>query len=277
MGGKVGACIGPMVSSSLPFVMANVSAMLTALGDPTRQAIFERLSHGPLAVGQLAGALPVSRPAVSQHLRVLKDVGLVFDRQEGTRRLYQVDPDGLAQLRAHLDAFWARSLAAFANRTRELNTVDTIVEAVRREVVVDVAPAAAFEIFTADMTSWWPAAHHIGSAPIQEIVIEPRVGGRWFTRHEDGTETDTGLVTAWEPPGLFAVTWQIGADWKFHPDLVTTVTVRFTPDGPGRTRVVLEHGGLDAYAADAAAMRETFEADGAWTATLAAFATRAAR
>ncbi len=261
--------------------MANVSAMFTALGDPTRQAIFERLSHGPLAVGQLAGALPVSRPAVSQHLRVLKDVGLVFDRQEGTRRLYQVDPDGLAQLRAHLDAFWARSLAAFAHRTRELNTVDSTVEAaveaVRREVVVEVGQAVAFEIFTADMTSWWPAHHYIGSAPIQEIVIEPRVGGRWYTRHEDGTETDTGVVTAWEPPARFGVTWQIGADWKFHPDLVTSVTVRFTAEGPARTRVVLEHDGLEAYGADAAAMRETFEAEGAWTATLAAYAARAAR
>jgi DNA-binding transcriptional ArsR family regulator len=94
--------------------------MLTALGDPTRQAILEQLSHGPLAVGQLAGLLPVTRPAVSQHLKVLKDVGLVFDRQDGTRRLYQVDPQGLAALRAHLDGFWERSLAAFQDRTREL-------------------------------------------------------------------------------------------------------------------------------------------------------------
>ena len=257
--------------------MANVSAMLTALGDPTRQAIFERLTHGPLAVGQLAGALPVSRPAVSQHLRVLKDVGLVFDRQEGTRRLYQVDPDGLAQLRAHLDAFWARSLAAFARRTEERKRMDTMVEAVRREIVVEVGQAAAFEIFTADITSWWPPAHHIGSAPIQEILIEPRVGGRWFTRHEDGTETDTGVVTVWEPPGLVVVTWQIGADWTFHPDLVTSVAVRFEPEGPDRTRVVLEHSGLEAYGADAASMVETFKDDGAWTATLAAYAARAAR
>jgi DNA-binding transcriptional ArsR family regulator len=265
-----------MVSGSLPFVMANVSAMLTALGDPTRQAIFERLSHGPLAVGQLAGALPVSRPAVSQHLRVLKDVGLVFDRQEGTRRLYQVDPEGLAQLRAHLDSFWERSLAAFVQRTEE-HSMDTIVEAIRREVVVDIGQEAAFEIFTADMTSWWPPAHHIGSAPIAQIVIEPRVGGRWYTRHEDGTETDTGAVTVWEPPGLVVVTWQIGADWRYHPDLVTSVSVRFEPDGPDRTRVVLEHSGLDAYGADAAQMHTTFEDEGAWTATLAAYAGRTRR
>jgi DNA-binding transcriptional ArsR family regulator len=99
--------------------MTNATAMLTALGDPTRQAILDRLTHGPLAVGQLAEGLPVSRPAVSQHLKVLKEVGLVVDRQEGTRRLYQVDPDGLAVLRAHLDAFWERSLAAFRDRTQQ--------------------------------------------------------------------------------------------------------------------------------------------------------------
>jgi len=99
--------------------MTNAVAMLTALGDPTRQAILERLTDGPLAVGQLAAVLPVSRPAVSQHLRVLKDVGLVRDRQHGTRRLYQVDPDGLAVLCAHLDGFWERSLAAFQDRTRD--------------------------------------------------------------------------------------------------------------------------------------------------------------
>jgi DNA-binding transcriptional ArsR family regulator len=94
--------------------------MLTALGDPTRQAILEQLVNGPLAVGQLAERLPVTRPAVSQHLKVLKDVGLVVDRQDGTRRLYQADPEALAALRAYLDGFWERSLAAFQDRTREV-------------------------------------------------------------------------------------------------------------------------------------------------------------
>jgi uncharacterized protein YndB with AHSA1/START domain len=145
-------------------------------------------------------------------------------------------------------------------------------EAVRREVVVDVSPARAFELFTADMTSWWPAAHHIGSAPIERIVIEPRSGGRWYTEHEDGTETSTGVVVAWDPPGRFVVTWQIGADWKFHDDLVTTIEVLFQPEGEGRTRVRLEHRDLDAFGAEAAQMRETFEDEGAWTSTLAAYA-----
>jgi DNA-binding transcriptional ArsR family regulator len=85
----------------------------TALGDPTRRAIFERLADRPHAVGELASALPVSRPAVSQHLKVLKDARLVVDRAAGTRRIYQLDPDGVGALRADLDRFWVQALAAY--------------------------------------------------------------------------------------------------------------------------------------------------------------------
>ena len=85
----------------------------TALGDPTRKAIFELLLERPRAVVELAGELPVSRPAVSQHLRVLKDVGLVIDRPNGTRRIYRVQPDGLAALRADLERYWGQALAAY--------------------------------------------------------------------------------------------------------------------------------------------------------------------
>lgn len=84
-----------------------------ALGDTTRKAIFELLADRPRPVGELASVLPVSRPAVSQHLRVLKDAGLVVDRPVGTRRIYRVDPDGLAALRADLERFWAKALAAY--------------------------------------------------------------------------------------------------------------------------------------------------------------------
>jgi DNA-binding transcriptional ArsR family regulator len=84
-----------------------------ALADPTRREVFERLSGGPMAVGELAKGLPVSRPAVSQHLRVLKEAGLVTDRPEGARRVYQIDPQGLGQIRAWLDQFWDAALEAF--------------------------------------------------------------------------------------------------------------------------------------------------------------------
>jgi DNA-binding transcriptional ArsR family regulator len=85
----------------------------TALGDPTRRAIFELLAERPLAVGELASELPVSRPAVSQHLKVLKDARLVVDQPAGTRRIYRLDPDGLGALRGDLERFWGRALAAY--------------------------------------------------------------------------------------------------------------------------------------------------------------------
>jgi DNA-binding transcriptional ArsR family regulator len=84
-----------------------------ALGDPTRKAIFELLADRPRAVGELASLLPVSRPAVSQHLRVLKNAGLVVDQPVGTRRIYRVEPDGLAALRADLERFWGKALAGY--------------------------------------------------------------------------------------------------------------------------------------------------------------------
>jgi DNA-binding transcriptional ArsR family regulator len=86
---------------------------LTALGDPTRRAIFERLAEAPSAVGELAKEFPVSRPAVSQHLKVLKDARLVIDLRDGNRRVYQLDPEGIGALRAYLDRFWSKALAAY--------------------------------------------------------------------------------------------------------------------------------------------------------------------
>ena len=93
--------------------MAYREAALLALGDPTRLAILERLTDGPSAVVDLARELPVSRPAVSQHLRVLKDAGLVVDQAVGNRRIYRVDPDGLAAVRDQLERFWTKALAAY--------------------------------------------------------------------------------------------------------------------------------------------------------------------
>jgi DNA-binding transcriptional ArsR family regulator len=95
--------------------------VLDALGDPTRRQIFESLKTGPRSVGELADGLPVSRPAVSQHLRVLKEAGLVSDRKEGTRRLYRIDPGGLAGLREYFDSFWGDALERFADEARKGN------------------------------------------------------------------------------------------------------------------------------------------------------------
>jgi DNA-binding transcriptional ArsR family regulator len=93
--------------------VSTYQSALLGLADPTRRTIFERLGSGPRAVVDLADGLPVSRPAVSQHLRVLKEAGLVIDRREGNRRIYQLNPAGLGELRAYLDRFWDRALADF--------------------------------------------------------------------------------------------------------------------------------------------------------------------
>jgi hypothetical protein len=146
------------------------------------------------------------------------------------------------------------------------------VEAVRREVVVPVSQERAFEVFTSDMTTWWPRHHHIGETDIDEIVIEPREGGRWYTLHVDGNEISTGHVVAWEPSERVVLAWQIGADWKYDPRLVTTVEVRFVEEAADRTRVELEHRDLDRFGPEAERMRAMFDGPGAWGGVLDEFA-----
>ena len=105
-----------MVSDNLPFVVANQAVDgLRALGDPTRRAIFECLAERPRAVGELADVLPVSRPAVSQHLKVLKSAHLVTEHASGARRIYRLNPDGVAAMRDQLDTFWNRALRGYAD------------------------------------------------------------------------------------------------------------------------------------------------------------------
>ena len=106
--------------ANLPLVDAYLQAGLDALGDSTRMAIFQMLSGGPIAVNELAKFLPVSRPAVSQHLRVLKDAGLVTDSKAGTRRLYQLNPEGVARLRAHFDNVWEQAMNSFQSVVEQI-------------------------------------------------------------------------------------------------------------------------------------------------------------
>ena len=102
--------------------MATYQDAWTALGDPTRRAIFERIAERPQAVGELARDLPVSRPAVSQHLKVLKEARLVADRPAGNRRIYRLDPSGLDALRVQLDQFWTKALAAYKEVVEQQDT-----------------------------------------------------------------------------------------------------------------------------------------------------------
>jgi uncharacterized protein YndB with AHSA1/START domain len=145
--------------------------------------------------------------------------------------------------------------------------------AVRQSVVVEASPERAFFVFTDGMTSWWPVdSHSIGDRPMAEAVIEPRTGGRWYERGDDGTECDWGRVLAWEPPARVVLAWQISADWEADPDVHTEIEVRFTPQDDGRTRVDLEHRGLESFGERAEQMRAIFGSDGGWNGLLRRFA-----
>jgi uncharacterized protein YndB with AHSA1/START domain len=135
----------------------------------------------------------------------------------------------------------------------------------------------AFETFTAGINTWWPKAHHIGTTPLVDVIIEPREGGRWYSTHEDGSETDTGHVIAWDPPRRLVLAWQITSTWTFDASLVTEVEVRFVEETPTRTRVELEHRHLDRYGEAAAKMVDLFSQEGAWSGMLATFAQKAAQ
>jgi uncharacterized protein YndB with AHSA1/START domain len=143
---------------------------------------------------------------------------------------------------------------------------------VRRSVRVKASPDRAFEVFTAGMGRWWLKQQTIGSSPQKEAVVEPRVGGRWFERGEDGSETDWGRVLAWEPPHRVVLSWQINAQWQFDPRFVTEVEVRFVADGEQATRVELEHRNLDRFGEQADAMRAAFDSPGGWQGLLDSFA-----
>jgi uncharacterized protein YndB with AHSA1/START domain len=152
-------------------------------------------------------------------------------------------------------------------------TTTTAIPPVRKRIRVNTAPARAFDIFTAGMRCWWRPDYSINQSPIQDIVMEPRAGGRWFERGEDGSECQWGKVLAWEPPGRLLLAWQITAEWRFDPKLVSELEVRFIPEGAG-TLVELEHR-LEGYGAAAAQVREIFDGPEAWLSLLARFAKEA--
>jgi uncharacterized protein YndB with AHSA1/START domain len=149
--------------------------------------------------------------------------------------------------------------------------------AVRQSIVVEAPQDRAFAVFTDRMTAWWPLhSHTIGAKPAVAAVIERQAGGRWFERAEDGTECDWGRVLEWDPPHRLVLSWQITCDWRHDTDVHTEVEVRFHAEDERRTRVELEHRGLEAYADRAGEMRGIFDSDGGWPGLLRRFADAAA-
>ncbi len=142
---------------------------------------------------------------------------------------------------------------------------------VRKSVLVRAPVDRAFTAFTR-IGAWWPKSHHIGASEPEDVVIEPRVGGRWFERGVDGAECDIGRVLVWEPPVRLVLAWQLTAEWKFDSHLITEVELRFSAAGPDATRVELEHRHLERFGERAAALREQIDAPNGWGGLLELYA-----
>lgn len=152
-------------------------------------------------------------------------------------------------------------------------TVISDISSLTCETLVKAAVTRAFRVFTADMGRWWPPDYRLGASAIQDVVIEPRVGGRWFERGIDGTECDWGRVVEWEPDALVVLSWQLTSQCRFDPDpsRASEVGVRFTSESPGITRVRLEHRRFERHGADAAGVRSAVAGEQGWEGVLGRF------
>jgi uncharacterized protein YndB with AHSA1/START domain len=156
-------------------------------------------------------------------------------------------------------------------------TEQTTDVSVRKSITVKASAARAFEVFTAEMDSWWPREHHIGKSPMKKCIVEGRVGGRCYSEQIDGTDCDWGSVLVWEPPRRFVMAWQITLKWEYETDLAKSseVEVRFTPLADGSTRVDLEHRHLSRHGAGFEGMRSAVDSPNGWGGTLDRFKARA--
>lgn len=150
------------------------------------------------------------------------------------------------------------------------------IEAVRKSVRVKAPIERAFDVFTNGLTRWWPHDHGVGKRPIQKVLMEPRLGGRWLEISADGTETPVATITLWEPPHRLVMVWQINAQWKPDMAMKSEVDIRFSADGPGATLVELVHHKFETMGAEAgASMRR--DVDGGWPGLLERFVGEAER
>ncbi len=112
---------------------------------------------------------------------------------------------------------------------------------IKKEILVDASQETAFKVFTEKIDSWWPRTHHIGKTPMTELVLEPGINGRWYSKHEDGSEVNVGKVLEWQPYARLVLAWQINAGFQYDPDLITEAVVNFISITPSKTKVQFEH------------------------------------
>ena len=152
----------------------------------------------------------------------------------------------------------------------------TMIAPVRKAIRVQAPIAHAFDVFTNGLSRWWPRGHGVGKPPIQTVLIEPRLGGRWLEISEDGTETSVATIIHWEPPHRLVMLWQINAQWKPDATMKSEVDVRFLADGAEATTVELVHHKFETMGAEAGASLRK-DVDGGWPGLIERYAQEAAR
>ncbi|MGJ4968479.1 SRPBCC family protein [Bradyrhizobium sp. HKCCYLRH1073] len=151
-----------------------------------------------------------------------------------------------------------------------------VIAPVRKLVHVRAPIDHAFDVFTRGLTRWWPHTHGVGRKPIEKVMLEPKLGGRWLEIAEDGTATTVATITLWEPPRRFVMLWQIDAQWKPDAAMRSEVDVQFVAEGPDVTRVELLHHKFETMGREAgASMRR--DVDGGWPGLLQRFVAEAER
>ena len=238
-----------------------IDAQLDALAVDTRRAIYTMLLERPSSVADIAGRLPVSRPAVSQHLKVLLDAELARVTSVGNRRVYSANPNGMAALRDWVDQMWSMAIGAFRFRRERDGERHDGIEPVERMVTVPGETGVVFELFTNRMGEWWPlATHSVGGEDAVDARVDPGVGGRVYEVTRDGAEHDWARITDWEPGRRIVLDWRAGlpVSQATHVE----ITFRQTPEG---TEMTLVHDGWEARGTDAAEMRKSMTVDGTWS------------
>ena len=204
-----------------------------ALGDPNRRDILRLLSEGDKPVSQIAAALPISRPAVSRHLRLLKEAGLVAEQARGTSRIYHLRGEGLRAVQEYLEQVWGDAAAALPADGREHPETHArerrMTAPLRMSFDVACSAGHAFTVWTSGIGTWWPPDHTM-TGRAEAVVLQGGVGGRIYERTADGTEHEWGEVIVWQPPARLAYLWYLGRD---RAD-ATEVEIRFLAQGDRR-------------------------------------------
>lgn len=245
---------------------------MKALSVPVRRQVFELICERPRSVAELADMVPVSRPAVSQHLAVLVEAGLAQVTSVGTRNLYSPSPEAAADLRTWLDEMWAMAFGTFGDfvsprSDKESRTMrDSLaIDPVAKTLELGVTPDRAFDLFVNGMGRWWPLrTHSVSTDDASDVRVDGRVGGSLREVTGDGVEHEWGIITIYEPGARIQFTWHPG----LPEEASTNVDVRFDAIGSG-TRVTLVHSGWEARGGDAQTVRDSYESG--WDLVLAPY------